>query len=306
MDHRLVFMGSPDYAVPILKLLTQRFSVVGIVTQPDRPAGRGRILTSPPVKILALELGIPFIQPENLNKDKAAITTITSWRPDVIIVAAFGQILDEKILDLAPWGCVNVHASLLPRWRGASPIQAAILNGDKFTGVTIMKMDRGVDTGDIISQKSIQIEPDDTGGTLYKKLSVLGGELLTEALPGYLCGDIQPDKQGESPTPYASILKKSDGKLNFDRSASYLERKVRAYNPWPGTYTYWKGKTLKIISAHAVDTQSPGIGILIIFNGLPSIGTKNGLLVIDILQPSGKIPMSGDVFLRGARDWESS
>jgi len=305
MDNPVVFMGSPDYAVPILDLLAQHFSVVGVITQPDRPAGRGRTLTPPPIKILALDLGIPIVQPRSLNKDNKAKEKIQSWNPDVIVVAAFGQILKKDVLEIAPWGCVNVHASLLPRWRGASPIQAAILNGDKKTGVTIMKMDEGIDTGDIISQRAIEIQPEDTGGILYEKLAKLGANLLVETLLVYLNGIIQPTPQGKSPTPYASALQKSDGELDFNQSASYLARKVRAYQPWPGTYTYWKGKILKINRAHAQVAKSPGMGIFTIFNDMPTIATKDGLLVIDELQPSGKRSMSGNIFLRGARDWGS-
>ncbi|HEY5902380.1 MAG TPA: methionyl-tRNA formyltransferase, partial [Anaerolineales bacterium] len=181
---RLVFMGSPDFALPTLRALSERYQVVGVVTQPDRPSGRGRGLTPPPVKTLALELGLPLIQPERLRLPDA-MEALRTFAPDLIVVAAFGQILKPSVLDLPRYGCINVHASLLPRWRGAAPINAAILHGDHETGVTIMRMDPGLDTGPILSQAAIPIGPDETAGELYERLSMLGAELLIETLPGY-------------------------------------------------------------------------------------------------------------------------
>jgi methionyl-tRNA formyltransferase len=206
-------------------------------------------------------------------------------------------------LESAPFGCINIHASLLPRWRGVSPIQAAILNGDQETGITIMKMDEGIDTGDIISQRTIPIEPDDTGGSLFEKLAKIGGQTLIDTLPGYINGELVPHPQGESPTPYAPMLKKSDGKLDFSQPAEVLAHQVRAYNPWPGTFTHWQGKLLKIHRVHPELTTSPGIGSFTTYAEQPAIGTSDGLIVIDLLQPAGKKSMSGDIFLRGARNW---
>jgi methionyl-tRNA formyltransferase len=306
METRIVFMGSPGFAIPSLKALAEHFSVVGVVTQPDRMAGRGRILTPPPVKVLALELGIPVIQPQKLRTDIEAKEQLDAWNPEVIVVAAFGQILKRDVLELARFGCINVHASLLPRWRGISPIQAAILNGDHETGVTIMKMDEGIDTGDIINQSAIPIEAEDTGGSLFDKLSKLGADLLVETLPKYLKSEVNPQPQGNSPTPYAPILKKSDGELDFWQPAVVLTRQVRAYHPWPGTYTFWKDKPLKIHKAQALDTQSPGIGVFTIRGSNPAIGTVQGLLVIEELQPAGKKSMPGKAFLLGERDWKTS
>ncbi len=296
-------MASPDFAIPCLNALRRHYSIVGIVTQPDRPAGRGRKLAPPPVKKVALKQDIPFIQPKSLRKDLAAKRQLESWKPDLIVVTAFGQILEKEILELPPHGCLNVHASLLPRWRGVSPIQAAILNGDRVTGVTIMKMDEGIDTGDIIAQRSIPIEPDDTGGSLFDELAHLGAELLMEILPDYLNEKIVPRPQEDSPTPYAPMLKKTDGELDFSKAAEYLSRQVRAYHPWPGTYIFWQGNPIKIHKSHAVDSKSPGIGVPTIMDDKPAIGTSQGIFVMDEVQPAGKNPMAGKAFLLGARKW---
>jgi len=303
MNTRIVFIGSPDFAVPILQALAGHQRVVGVVTQPDRPAGRGRKVTPPPVKVLAQELGIPVLQPGKLHLDTTAKEQLLAWKPTLIVVAAFGQILKTDVLELAPYGCLNVHASLLPRWRGVSPIQAAILNEDEETGVTIMKMDAGIDTGDILTTRSIPILAEDTGGTLSAKLALLGAELLIDTLPAYLNGKITPQPQGDSPTPYVTMIQKSDGELDFQQPAAVLARKVRAYHPWPGTFTHWAGKPLKIHTAHPILTTSTHPGMLTIYQGLPAIGTSQGLLVIEELQPAGKKPLSGEIFLRGARNW---
>lgn len=304
MNERIVFMGSPDFSVPSLLALAENYDLVGVVTQPDRPAGRGRSMTPPPVKIHAQALGLPIIQPLRL-REPDAMEQLRLWNPDLIVVAAFGQILRPEVLDLPPFGCINVHASLLPRWRGAAPVNAAILHGDKETGVTIMKMDPGVDTGPILSQRSIEIAPTETAGELSSRLAKLGAELLIETLPGYLCGEIQPKPQDNTAATYAPMLKKEDGLLDFDIPAEELARKVRAYNPWPGAFTLWQGQILKIHRAHAVENAQAGPGEATVYANLPAFGTTKGLLVLDEVQPSGRKTMSGDVFLRGARDWES-
>jgi len=304
MTIRIVFMGSPDFAVPTLESLVQRFAVVGVVTQPDRPAGRGRSLVSPPVKTSAVRLGIPTIQPQHLRRDVASKDHIQRWQPDLIVVAAFGQILQSDVLEIAPSGCLNIHASLLPRWRGVTPIQAAILNGDPETGVTIMKMDEGIDTGDIVAQQRIPIGPRDTGGTLSSELSTLGADLIVQTIPAYLSGQITPRAQGDSPTPYAPMLNRADGELDFNSPAQALARKVRAYHPWPGTFMRWQDSPLKIHQAAAVQAQSPGIGVLCTYQDFPGVGTAQGILVFEELQPAGKRQMPGDQFLRGAKAWE--
>jgi methionyl-tRNA formyltransferase len=299
---KFVFMGSPDFSLAALKSLHENYSVVGVVTQPDRAAGRGRELKPPPVKTLALELGIPLIQPEKLRQPEA-LEQLRAWSPDAIVVAAFGQILRQEVLDLPPFDCLNVHASLLPRWRGAAPINAAILHGDEETGVTIMKMDAGLDTGPILSQRAVRIKPDETAGSLFDTLSRLGAELLLDTLPGYLAGEIEPRPQPEEGVTYAPMMKKEEGLLDFSRSAEELERKVRAFNPWPGTYFDWDGTLLKVHRAGS----SPGKkreGERVTHNGLPAVGTSEGLLVLEEVQPAGKKSMPGKAFLAGAREWK--
>jgi methionyl-tRNA formyltransferase len=304
MDTKIVFMGSPDFALPILELLADYYPVVGVVTQPDRPAGRGRHLKAPPVKRLARKLALPVIQPRRLSEAEA-MEQLRTWAPDLIVVAAFGQLLRPDVLDLPPHGCLNVHASLLPRWRGAAPINAAILHGDEETGVTIMKMDPGLDSGPIVSQRAIPITPEDTAGSLFDKLAPLGAELLVETLPAYLRGEIEPQPQDDSKATYAPKLSRADGKLDFSQPAEQLARKVRAFHPWPGTYMRWQGERLKIHRAHAVSATSPGVGVLTAYEDYPAVGTPEGLLVLDRVQPACKRAMKGDAFLRGARDWNS-
>ncbi len=294
-------MGSPDFAVPVLRALTRDYQVVGVVTQPDRPAGRGKALKPPPVKLLAQETGLPVIQPDKLRQPEA-MQQLQRWVPDLIVVAAFGQILRQAVLELPSYGCVNVHASLLPRWRGAAPIQAALLAGDDRTGITIMKMDQGVDTGAILSQRVVKIEDKDTAGTLFDKLANLGADLLLETLPGYLNGDLQPQPQEESLATYAPMLKKEDGRLDFSRPAEELARRVRAFNPWPGAFFEWEGGTLKVHQAHAQAGEAPA-GKPLVHQKQAAVGAGTGILVLDQVQPAGKKPMSGEAFLQGARDW---
>jgi methionyl-tRNA formyltransferase len=302
MKIRIVFMGSPDFALPTLSALVEHHHIVGVVTQPDRPAGRGRTLKAPPVKQLALEHNLPLIQPQKLN-DPTVLEQLESWAPQVIVVAAFGQILRPRVLDLPPHGCINVHASLLPRWRGAAPINAAILHGDMESGVTIMKMDPGLDTGPVISQKAIPIGPNETAGELFTRLANLGGDLLLETLPAYLRGDLVPQPQINSLHTYAPMLKRQDGELDFNHTAPDLARRVRAFNPWPGTSLAWNEKRIKVHLAHPENVTSPGAGVFLIHEGMPAIGTAEGLLVLDEIQPPGKRKLSGDSFLRGTRNW---
>ena len=301
MDIRVVFMGSPDFALPTLTLLNENFNVVGVVTQPDRPAGRGRDLRTPEVKLLALEMGLPIIQPESL-KVPEAYEQLQVWAPDVIVVAAFGQILRENVLILPPYGCLNVHASLLPRWRGAAPIQAAILFDDE-TGVTIMKMDKGLDTGPILSQKKVHIPETMTGGELFDKLAKLGADLLVETLPKFINGQIRPISQDEEKATYAPRLKKTDGELDFNQPAEFLARKVRALNPWPGAYQFFDDTRLKIYQAHVEDIPNLIPGDRYIIDDQPAWGTIKGLLVLDEVQAAGKSRLSGEEFLRGSKDW---
>jgi methionyl-tRNA formyltransferase len=304
MKPETVFMGSPEFALPVLRRLAAEYPVVGVITQPDRPAGRGRRLASPPVKQLAKEMNLPVIQPRKLSEPEA-IQQLEVWSPKLIVVAAFGQILRQAVLDKPRYGCINVHASLLPRWRGSAPVQAAILHGDEATGVTIMKMDPGIDTGPILQQRSIPISRQDTGGALADKLADLGADLLMHTLPGYLNGNLLPQPQDDSVATYAPMIKKEDGLLDFNQPASHLERKVRAFNPWPGAHMHWKGQVLKIHRAHVAEGPAMPSGSRLIYQRLPTISTSEGLLVIDELQPAGKNIQNGGAFLQGARDWEA-
>lgn len=297
-------MGSPEFSLGTLRALAAEYEVVGVVTQPDRPAGRGKQLTAPPVKTLAQELGLAVIQPSRLREPEA-IAQLRAWAPDLIVVAAFGQILRQEVLDLPPHGCINVHASLLPRWRGASPIQAAILHGDKETGVTIMRMDAGLDTGPILSQRAIPIAPDDTAASLSEKLATLGADLLMATLPKYLSGELRPTPQPEQGVTTVSMLAKNDGLLEPSLIAEVLARKVRAFNPWPGAFIIWKGQPLKVHRAH-VGSGLASPGKHSVSEGLPALGTAFRLLVLDEVQPAGKTAMSGKQFLLGSRDWTTT
>jgi methionyl-tRNA formyltransferase len=303
---RIVFLGSPDFAVPSLEALAAHYRVVGVVTQPDRPAGRGRRLRPPAVRLAAHRLGLPVVQPPRIATPEA-LGAIRSWTPDLIVVAAFGQLLRTSLLDLPRLGCLNVHASLLPRWRGASPVQAAILAGDATTGVTLMRMDAGLDTGPLLAQRSIPVAPDDTGGSLAARLAELGAALLLETLPGYVSGSVQPAPQDDSRSTHAPLLRKTDGALAPTDPAILLARKVRAYDPWPGTYVDCQGRRLAVIAAHAAPSSEPQpLGVAVLAGDRPAITTTDGLLVLDRVQPVGKKPMPGEAFLRGNRDFLGS
>ncbi len=303
MSQRIVFMGSPDFAVPVLQGLARKFSVVGVVTQPDKPAGRGRSLTPPPVKTLAQQLGLPFIQPLKVRQPEA-MQQLIDWAPDAIVVAAYGQILRQELLNLPPYGCINVHASLLPLWRGAAPIQAAILHGDTQTGVTIMHMDPGIDTGAMYSQRALDILPEDTADSLSRRLAFCGADLLAETLPGILTGQVQAVAQDETQATYAPMLKKEDGLLDFSQRACDLERRVRAFSPWPGAFITWQDQPLKIHKAR-VDEKTPNTppGSHLVVRGYPAVATPEGALVLESIQPAGKKTMDGKAFLAGARNW---
>jgi len=300
---RIVFMGSPDFALSTLRGVAGAYEVVGVVTQPDRASGRGRELKPPPVKVLAQELNIPIIQPEKL-KQPEAMEQLRAWAPDLIVVAAFGQILRKDVLELPRYGCINVHASLLPRWRGAAPINAAILAGDEETGVTIMQMDVGLDTGPMLAKASIRLKPDDTAGSVFQALSTLGADLLLETLPDYLSGKLTPTPQPEAGATYAPMMKKEDGVLDFNSDVNELERRVRAFNPWPGTFMDFNGMMLKVHRTHVAVGEASAAQRLIVENQ-PAVGARGGLLVLDEVQPAGKKSMSGKSFLSGARNWQT-
>lgn len=297
----VVFMGSPEFALPGLQALADTYNVIGVVTQPDRASGRGRAVKQPPVKLLALELGIPVMQPEKLRAPEA-MDQLRAWNPELIVVAAFGQILKQDVLDLPRYGCLNVHASLLPRWRGAAPINAAILHGDEETGITIMKMDAGLDTGAMLAKRAIRLPPNGTAGSVTETLSHLGADLLIETLPRWLAGEIQPEPQDNSLATYAPMMKKEEGRLDFMQDANVLERRVRAFNPWPGAFMEFDGAILKIHRAH-VEAGNASVGERLVIQNQPAVGARGGVLVLDEVQSAGKKSMSGKSFLAGARHW---
>ena len=307
MTARIVFMGTPEFAVPVLKALADVYQVVGVVTQPDQPAGRGQRLTPPPVKQVAVERGLPLSQPQSLRTPEA-LAQLATWRPQVIVVAACGYILPQAVLDLPSHGCFNVHPSLLPRWRGAAPVPAAILAGDKVTGVTIMQMGTGVDTGPILAQREEPIRPNDTGVTLGERLARLGAEVLMETLPVYLAGELHPRPQPEEGVTYARQLCKEDGQLDWSRPAAELDRRVRAFTPWPGAFTTWRGRSLKVLRVaplpHWRGDAPPGT--VVAPAGGTAVATGEGVLRLEEVQLAGKRPMSIGDFLRGQRDFAGS
>ncbi len=302
---RVLFMGSPEFAIPSLSGLIEDHEVVGVVTQPDRPAGRGRKTHQPAVKQLALHHRIPVLQPERV-RDSTTLEQISALRPELIIVAAYGQILPQELLDLPTRGCLNVHASLLPRWRGAAPIQAALLAGDAQTGVTIMVMDAGLDTGPILSQRSVPVPSEATAGSLSSTLAQLGAELLIETIPPYLGGQLLPIPQDDAQATAAPLLRKSDGQLEFGQTAERLARQIRAFDPWPGSYTFWQQRRLAVKQAHASDSNQTSPGQVRSIQHQPAVGTSQGLLVLDRVQLAGRREASGVDFVRGAPDFVGS
>jgi methionyl-tRNA formyltransferase len=300
---RVVFMGTPDFAVPVLTALIGGCRVVGVVTQPDRPAGRGRQMTMSPVKRVALERDLSLLQPRSLRAP-AALAQLAAWEPHVIVVAAFGQILRQDVLDLPPHGCLNVHASLLPRWRGAAPVSAAILTGDEITGVTIMEMDAGLDTGPILARREESIRADDTAATLEERLAQLGADLLVETLPAYLAGALQPRPQPEEGVTYAERLRKRDGRVDWSRPAVELDRQMRAFTPWPGAFTTLHGQRLKLLRATPLPNWRGGAppGTVVALDDGVAVATGEGALCLEEVQLAGRRRMDIAAFLCGQRD----
>jgi methionyl-tRNA formyltransferase len=299
---RIVFMGTPEFAVPSLAaLLTSEHSVVGVVTQPDRPKGRGHELAASPIKQLAVQHKIPILQPLKM-KDPAFLDALSAWKPDLIAVTAFGRILPKVILDLPPRGCVNVHASLLPKYRGAGPIQWALIRGERETGITTMLMDEGMDTGAMLLQERAAITPDDTSGTLSSKLADIGGRLLIDTLARIQNGTVTPQPQGQSQATMAPLLKKEDGLLDWTLPALDLANRVRGLSPWPGAYTYlgedrwvvWKASVLdrlvvRVLPGTIVDATKEGL----------VVATGDGVLRIMEFQPANSRRMSVAQYLTG-------
>ena len=298
---KIVFIGTPAFALPCLTALTNSHQVVGVVTQPDRRAGRNKRLREPPIKAQARDSGLPLIQPQRI-REEAAIETLRSWAADVHVVAAYGQIIPQALLDLPRYGTVNVHASLLPRWRGAAPIQAAIRAGDRNSGVTIMLLDAGLDTGPLLAKRALPLAPEETGQSLHDKLSLLGAELLIETLPRYLNGEIEPRRQDDSQATYAPQIKKEDGKIDWSCSALAIERMVRAFTPWPGAYTCWAGAQIRILAGH-YGGGSAEAGQVVEQDGNIAIGTGDGLYYPTSLQAPGKRRLHISDFVNGYNDF---
>lgn len=301
---RVVYMGTPDFAVGALKaLIASKHEVAAVFTQPDKPKGRGKAMQFPPVKEAAAEAGIPVYQPRRVREEET-IRQIRELAPEVLVVVAFGQIIPPEILEIAPYGCINVHGSLLPKYRGAAPIQWAVIDGEKESGVTTMQMDAGLDTGDILLQKIVPLEEKETGGSLFDKLACAGAELLLETLDALEAGAVVPQKQGESPTPYAKMLTKDMGEIDWSKSAAEIERLIRGLNPWPSAYTKLDGKTLKLWRAEALDDEKPEDGqkagtVQKAEKEALWIQTGEGVLAVKELQLEGKKRMETGAFLRG-------
>lgn len=298
---RIIFMGTPDFAVGTLEALVNAgHEVVLAVTQPDKPQGRKQILIAPPVKQTAEKLGIPVYQPKRVREPEA-LALLRSYEPELIVVAAFGQILPKELLDMPQYGCINVHASLLPKYRGAAPIQWAILNGDAVTGVTIMRMDVGLDTGDMIAKAEVAITPQDTGGSLFDRLAETGAKLCVETIPSIVDGTAVYTPQDEQAATKVGQISKKDGLIDFTRSAAAIECQIRGLNPWPSAYTSLAGKTLKIWSAQVSDRQTeaqPGTVVLVEKDRF-GVQTGEGVLICTEVQLEGKKRMSAADFLRG-------
>ncbi len=312
---RIIYMGTPQFAVPALTalikgappgaLLPEGYEIATVITRPDKPAGRGRDIVFSPVKQTALEHTIPVWQPGSFKKAENS-EALAMYGADLYIVAAFGQILPQKVLDQPGYGTLNIHASLLPKYRGADPIAEAILQGDKEAGVSIIKLDAGIDTGPVLLRRSIPLAEDETTRSLTAKLADLGAQALLEALPAWIAGTIIPQPQDEQRATHTHMLKKEDGALNWQLPASALARQVRAYDPWPSTYTHWKGKLLKILKAQARAVEMgidipPGTVKVQEEAGhqVLAIVTGSGLLLAKQLQLEGKKAMSAEEFLRG-------
>jgi methionyl-tRNA formyltransferase len=294
-------MGTPDFAVPSLRKLIATQEVVGVVTQPDRPAGRGRQLKPPPVKVLAQEAGIPVYQPKSLRSVEAA-EPLRHWAPEMIVVAAFGQILRPHVLEMPAHGCLNVHASLLPRWRGAAPIQHAILAGDEETGISLMRMDEGLDTGPVFARRAIPIQAHETAATLHDRLAELGADLLAEKLDDIIGGRLPAEPQDDSASTYAPLIKKQDGAIDWRRPAVEIDRLIRAMTPWPGAFSDWEGKRLKILEAElAMGARLPAgrPGQVVKTEAGAAVLTGEGALHLRQLQLAGKRATTITEFLRG-------
>ncbi|MCI8428193.1 MAG: methionyl-tRNA formyltransferase [Lachnospira sp.] len=302
---RIVFMGTPDFAVETLeKIIENGYDVVAVVTQPDKPKGRDKKLSPPPVKECALKHNLTVLQPQRA-RDEAFVQELKRYNPDAIVVVAFGQILPESILHMTKYGCINVHASLLPQYRGASPIQWAVIDGCKKTGVTTMLMDEGIDTGDILMIREYELAKKETGGSLFDKLSLLGAELLIETLKGIEADSIKPIKQDDEKSSYVKMLTKAMGHIDFTKNANEIERLIRGLNPWPSAFTYMNKKMLKIWDADVSEDievpQNSPVGTAFISKEKMYVICGSGFLELKEVQLEGKKRMCIEDFLRGNR-----
>ena len=296
---KVIFAGTPEFSVaPLRSLIESQHEVIAVYTQPDRPAGRGRNLKPSPVKQMAVDHAIPVFQPANF-KDEADLSALEALKADVMIVVAYGLILPQRVLDAPRYGCLNIHASLLPRWRGAAPIQRAIQAGDKQTGITIMQMEAGLDTGPMLYKEVITIGESETGGQLHDRLAPLGAQALMKALALLAADQFEPEIQDDSLANYAHKLEKSEAKIDWARPASELERMVRAFNPWPVAYTSLGDKTLRVWQATSLDQRAEGPAGTVMATSAAGIdvSTGEGVLRISELQPQGKRAMSARDFL---------
>jgi len=297
---KIIFMGTPDFGAPSLLSLIDQVNVLAVVTQPDKKVGRKQEVTESPIKKLALKHGIEILQPEKVKGNAEFIQRVKDLQPDLIVVVAYGFILPQEILDIPKYGVINVHASLLPKYRGASPIQAAILNGDKETGVTIMLIDDEVDHGPVLSEKTITITSSDNFESLHDKLAQLGADLLKDTLPKYISGEIEAVSQNEADATYCKILTKEDGKIDWAKPAEEIERQVRAFTPWPGSFAYWEDQTLKVLKAkYHNDNYNDNVGKIFKLKDGFAVVCGQGTLEILELQLEGKKPMSAKEFLNG-------
>ncbi|MBN1401597.1 MAG: methionyl-tRNA formyltransferase [Anaerolineae bacterium] len=306
---RVVFFGTPEFGVPVLEALLAQHEVLAVVTQPDRPAGRGRrSLQAPPVKELAQARGVMALQPARLRRDAETLARLRALGADVFVLAAYGQILRRDVLEIPPHGVIGVHASLLPKYRGAAPVAAAILQGEAETGVTLMLTDEGMDTGAILAQRRLAIAPDDTTETLAAQLADLGAELLIETLPAWLGGEIEPRPQDDARATYAPMLAKEQGRIIWGRCAVEIDRQIRALTPWPGSYTTYAGETFKILRAHPVaSVQAHGdAGSVLEVHGTLAVATGAGVLVLEQVQMAGKRAMPAQAFARGRPEFVGS
>lgn len=299
---KIVFMGTPDFSVPVLQqIIKDGYEVIGVVTQPDRPVGRKKVLMPTPVKVEAIKQGIPVYQPEKIRQEEE-LAKVLALEPDLIVTAAFGQILPKKLLDAPKYGCINVHASLLPELRGGAPIHYAILQGKKKTGVTIMYMVEKLDAGDILTSVEVPISEEDNVGTLFEKLSSAGAELLSETLPLLLAGRLTPKPQNEAEATFATNIKREQEKIDWEKTGEEIYNHIRGLNPWPVAFTTLEGQVVKIWQSEKVTglKSEPGAILKIESDGF-TVGTGNDTAIKIIeLQPSGKTKMSSDQFLRGA------